>query len=61
MGMLLASAAAVALATAVVQCARCEQYLQARHAAGTVTQHLAASKCCTNTDPAHLPPPQQRQ
>lgn len=61
MRMLFASVAAVVLATSVVQCARSKHYLQARHVAITVTQHLAASKRCTNTNPAHLLPPQERQ
>lgn len=59
--MLFPSVAAVTLATSVVECARSKHYLQARHVARTVTQHLTASKCCTNTNPAHLLPPQERQ
>jgi len=57
--MLFASVAAVVLATAVVQRAGSKHYLQARRAAITITQHLAASKRCTNTNPAHLRPPQE--
>lgn len=61
MRMFFASVAAVVLATSVVEGARCKHYLQARHAAITVTQHLAASKSCTNTSPARLLPPPERQ
>lgn len=42
--MLFALVAAVVLATSVVERASSEHYLQARHTAITITQHLAASK-----------------
>lgn len=59
--MLFASVAAVVLATSVVEFAGSKHYLQTQHVVITVTQHLAASKCCTNTNWAHLLPPQEMQ
>lgn len=61
MRMLFAAVAAVVLATSVVEGARCKHYLQAQHTAITITQHLTASRSCTNTIPARLLPPPERQ
>lgn len=59
--MLFASVAAVILTTSVVEFAGSKHYLQTQHVVITVTQHLTASKRCTNTNSAHLLPPQEMQ